>query len=402
MATETPTFTANTYAGEAATEYISRALFAPEGVVEKGLVKVLPNIKKRQVLQKFDQEIEFIDPSAKFNATGSGFTLDENYIDPVKYELHRELDFSKLIEGWEAARLMPGSWNDRVPPSDLEQFLLNDQTAKMALANENLYVFGKNSPKYKGRGFKFSFTDNYLGIIGRMENEATVKETLGSRLEIASVSGTTITTTGAHGLYDGDYVSFDACPWFSVTIGGSSTSLAGQDMRVKVTGATTFEIPYTVSGTNPGGDPEGFAVFINRDNVVEVLASVYMNMPEEIESASDLRIVVPTHVAKAYKIAQAMVATGAGSFTASDKVLNFIDKALISHNVWAPNTIAAYEQKNLVLGTDLLSDENTVRTWDLRESTGDELIRLKAQMKSDIQIAQPEDVYFVTPFASML
>lgn len=406
MATETPTFTSNTYAGEAATGYISRAQFEPDGFIEKGLATLRPNVKKKQLLRKFDQEIELIDPSAKFNATGDGYTLSEQAIEPVKYELHREIDHSVLIDSWEAADLAPGSWNDRTPPSDLGQFLLEDTLSKLALANENLYIHGKNALKYKGKGFKFTFTDAYLGLIGRMENLGTVKSTPGTKLEIASVSGKQVTFATPHGLYNGDYVSFTDCPWFTVDNGvapmATTQTLAGQDFRIKVVSSTVIEIPYTISGTNPGADPEGFVVFINRDNVVETLAEIYMNLPDEIESSRGLRVVVPSHVAKAYKLKQALVATGAGSYTVGDKVLDFIDQNLTVHNIFPANTIAAYDNRNVIFGTDLRSDENIVKVWDMADRTGDEVYRFKAQMKSDIQIAYPDEVLFATPFASML
>lgn len=59
--------------------------------------------------------------------------------------------------------------------------------------------------------------------------------------------------------------------------------------------------------------------------------------------------------------------------------------------------MALGERSNFYLGTDLFSDDNTVKTIDMRETTGDDNVRFIMKFGIDVNIGWPVEVIFYVP-----
>lgn len=124
MATETFIFSPNTFAGELAKGYMAAALVEGDSVQRK-LLTVIPNVKKRKILRGVDDSVEFQEPSCAFVGQSGSITLDETYLDPVKYEVMKEFCWADLISTWESESMTAGSLHDSDQPVELATFLRN-------------------------------------------------------------------------------------------------------------------------------------------------------------------------------------------------------------------------------------------------------------------------------------
>ncbi len=133
--------------------------------------------------------------------------------------------------------------------------------------------------------------------------------------------------------------------------------------------------------------------------MIDVLTQIYNEVPDEVREQDDFKIYVPTHVKKAYALAQAAVANGAGSYFIGEKEMDFLGEKLTAMKHWLPNTIICARVSNLHYGVDLLSDESTLETVDMRKTTLDQVIRVKCRMKSDSNHMLGEEIYMIYPQA---
>jgi hypothetical protein len=131
----TVAFTANTYAGEQAGPLIALALLSAP-TIERNLLTVMPNIKKREILRLAALTVTLQAESCNFAATDS-LTFDERYLDPVTMQVNYELCFKDLRVSWEAAKLRAGRSNETVP-DDLGNFMVDQMGKKIANAIELL------------------------------------------------------------------------------------------------------------------------------------------------------------------------------------------------------------------------------------------------------------------------
>jgi hypothetical protein len=388
------TLTTNTYAGEELEKLIARALLSKDGIVEKGLVTPLSEIKKRKVLHKADIGVEFQDPAATFNSQSSGLTLDEEYIDPVPYEVMLQMDYSKLRTTWQSMRQRPGSMNDYDPTPDVESFAVQYITDQIGIANEQLYLLGKSGVTQATA----SFTAAYLGLYGRFEAGSTVKKlSTANSSGTATISGITtaangvVTTSAAHGLQTGEVVTILGTGQ-GQQVGGATIN--GQSFQISVLTTTTFELNATTTGT---ASTEGTVEFIAAVNVMEALDNFYNSIPDKVRTLPDFKMVVPLHVQRAYAKAQATVANGAGSYFVGTKEMDYLGQKLTVLNHAKPNTIGGWSPSNVMLGFDLLDDENNIETVDMRQTTLDQVFRYKARMKSDINFVYGNEITYLRP-----
>ena len=112
-----PTFTQNTYAGEAAGEYIAAALLSAKTLDNK-LVTIKPNVKYRSVIQKLDVSGIVQDASCDFVTSGS-VALSERILEPKELQVNLELCKQEFVDSWESLQLgfsafdtIPASFND--------------------------------------------------------------------------------------------------------------------------------------------------------------------------------------------------------------------------------------------------------------------------------------------------
>lgn len=395
------TFSTNTYTGEAYAEKVFPALVKPKGLIDRGLVTPRPGIKKRAVLRTIDDSVEFQDPSCNFNAQTGDIDIDERYLDPVKYEVMKEICFDDLRQSWDAMKLKAGSLNDYVPPADEESALIEYWNQKVGIMNEELYIKGKAGVT----GGAVSFSAAYPGMIGRLKADSTVKKfTTGSvgvsKVTQMALTGITsanpgvVTVASTANLRTGDKVTLIGTDG-DQQVGG--VTIEGQEFTITVLSSTTFSLGATVTGANAA--TEGFVVYVNETNVLEFLTFVYNNVPEVIRNAADLKILVPQHISRAYKIAGGNAANtlnGAFLFKISDEE----EMTLESMYYFPANTVAVYAAYNMHLGFDAESDEVSLRITDLSKSTGDDKYRYKLSMKTDINHVYGNEILLIAPATS--
>lgn len=144
--------------------------------------------------------------------------------------------------------------------------------------------------------------------------------------------------------------------------GGIYTALSSS---VGVGGATA-PITSSVSGS------------ISTSNVIAALNGVYDAIPSAVFGKDDLKIFVPTNVAKAYQSAVAQnYANGYDNkVTIGQAPMNFQGIEL----AWCPglanNAVVAAQSSNLFFGTGLLSDYNQVKVLDMADLDGSQNYRV--------------------------
>ncbi len=382
----TISFTPNTYAGEHAGSYVSRALLGAKSL-NGGLITVLPHVKKRAILRGVEQDVIFQDASADFSADGNT-TIDERYLDPVEMSVMYELKFRDLLQSWEAAQLRHGANGDI--PTDLAQFLIERMQTKINIGLEKLMWQGK-------AGSEFTFTPAYPGLLALI-NASTVAKRLSAvvgQLAVGSITiaaNAVVTVATTANLNTGDKVTIIGAN-AATLVGGSPIS--GQSFTITVVSGTTFTLGATTTGT--ATTSTCYAQFVNASNVVEVLTTIYNTTPDEVKHQPDFVIYVPLHVADAYRVRQASVANGAGSYFSTDKALNFLGKTVQEMPYFNPNTVLAARSSNLYFGTDLEADFNQIQVVDMRSTTADQKIRYRANFASDVNVAYMQEVLIYRP-----
>jgi len=380
-------FTPNTYAGKAAGSYLSTALLSAVSL-QRGYLKVVPNIKKKRVLRTLEQDVVFQNASCNFNAAGDT-TISERYLAPVEMSVMYEMCFKDLQESWEADMLTAGAGNAQVP-TDLAQFLINRMQTKIALGIEKLIWQGKT-------GAEFTFTGNFPGLLSLLEADSAVAKMKSNVGELA-IAGITIaanavvTVASTATLKTGDRVTIIGAN-AATLVGG--VAISGQTFTITVINDTTFSLGATTTGTATGA--AGKVQFINQSNVIAVLSAIFNSIPDAVKHSPEFKLFVPLHVANAYRLAQAAVATGSGPYFTTDKALNFLGYPMVELPWFNANTIVATHSANLFFGTNLLADFNTVQIVDMRATTADQKIRYRANFNADVNYAFGEEVVVCRP-----
>lgn len=384
-------FTGTTYAGEALAGYMAQSLLQPK-LVERGLITVVQNCKNKRVLRNLDDTIVFQNPTANFVGQTNTIVPTERYLDPVKYEVHKEYDFSTIVQDWESMNLKPGAMQDYDGTVELSDFLVSRVMERMAIANEKLYLLGK------GATTEASFSASYTGLLPSMRADSAVvkpKANVG-QLTITGIANTNgvVTVASTATLRNGDVVTIVGANGDQV-YGGASIN--GQSFTISVASATTFSLGVTLTGSTPA--TTGLAQFINESNVIDTLVSVEQQIGDALRLQPDLKIMVPMHVARAYRIASARPATGSGSYFQGERSLDFLGRVMEEMPYFEGNSILVARTSNLYLGVDLLGDASTIETVDMRKTTLDQVVRLKASMKSAVNYRLPSEILYLHPQA---
>ena len=162
------------------------------------------------------------------------------------------------------------------------------------------------------------------------------------------------------------------------SFGGIYTALSSS---VGVGGATA---PVTASASGS----------ITSTNVIAALNSVYNAIPAAIYGKDDLKIFVPTNVAKAYQ--QAVGQNYANGYmnqvTIGEVPMNFQGVEL----AWCPglanNGIVAAQKSNLFFGTGLLSDYQEVKVLDMADLDGSQNYRVIMRYTAGTQFGIGQDI----------
>lgn len=396
-------FTPNTYSGELAGPMIAKALLGAD-TIEKGLVTVVPNVKKKAVIQRIDDDITLADVSVDFVATNPAVTITERYLEPVEMGVVKEHSYKQLRQGWQAAQLSPGALKNYEPTNELADFLLARMAAKTNIAIDKLLWRGKSAVA------EALFTANFPGLCPLFEADPLlgVKEKCNvGQLSISGITNAGVVTHGGYtapyAINTGNVVTLVGTNGNQLVDGVAGQTLPGKSFKVRVLSATTFQL-VNENGVNTaftGATPAtaGFAQFINETNVLDMFAQMYLLIPDQLLDSPEWKWVIPAHISKAYKIAQARVANGAGSFFVGEKDLDFLTQKLTVANYIPKNTIAGYQVPNVMVGTDLLSDANEVLLIDMKMTTGDLKYRYRSAMLFDVNYGFSEEIVYFRPAA---
>jgi len=404
-----PIFLANTFTGEVIPGFLTTTLLDVESV-NLGLWSVMTDINKfNNVLLLADDGISLVNPSAQFNAPLSSPSQNEIYLSPVRYEFMKELDLSAEITSWESMKLPSGSMEDYDGDKEFTDFVMGRYVEKLQITNERLYWNGKALTP------EALFTQSYLGILAKLEANSSVRKanlTNSPTSQAVTIStGGVVTHAAPAGTYsDGDVVTIVSETGglqdtsFKVNGNAVPVSVVKQSYQIKVLTSTTFQLmnnylnQYNAIATFSGGPSTAAQIqCINVTNVIGFLTTVYANLPFNVRRKPDFNLIVSLHIAYAYKAAQSLRPINVLNQFNNDKPLDFIGEKLIPLNHLQANIILGARRSNLFLGVDKLGDFDSLEVVNMRETTLDQTIRMKAAFKSDQTVAFGQEVYYVRP-----
>ena len=139
-----PTLTSNTYSGEFAGKYIAAALFSSP-TIDKELITVLPNVRYKEVIQKFDFSNLIGNAACDFgNATPASMSIDERVLTTEEFQVNLQLCKKQLRQTWEATMMAPSVLNDTLPTS-FSDFVIGYVAQQVAQQNETNIWQGANA-----------------------------------------------------------------------------------------------------------------------------------------------------------------------------------------------------------------------------------------------------------------
>ena len=401
----------NTYAGKLFAEYLTPAILAPAGLVNRGLVTPIETVKNKETLRGVNRVIDLQTPSAMFTAQAGNIDLTEKQLEMVAYEVMDQIDAELLRTTWESEQQRPGSFEDYRLTPDLYNFLLERiYVPRMGIANEQLYILGKAGVN-GGEVATASFSAAYPGLLPSLAADASVpKRSLPDRAKqtiTAIVNGAAnaakITVVDASTIIVGDPLTIIGANG-NQTIGG--TTINGQTVTVVAIDGNDLTIAEAVAGVTAA--TSGTVFFINPSNVLAVLTSVYMSIPQKVKKQMSntgngrTKMHVSDRIADAYRVANGLISGQAGQFTRTGyfdqaELIPYLDIDLVAMPYWNENQIAVWNPGNVFLGFDLLSDEVYARVLYLGDVTGDDVYRVKNRMKSDIEYKYAAEIFLYRP-----
>lgn len=130
-----------TYAGEFAGKYIAAGLLSAN-TIENGGVTVVPNVKYKQVMKRFDSNSLIADASCDFTATGE-ITLTERVLEPKELQINALLCKSDFASDWSSVEMGYSAFD--VLPKSFQDFLIARMLGQMAEATETSLWGGVNA-----------------------------------------------------------------------------------------------------------------------------------------------------------------------------------------------------------------------------------------------------------------
>lgn len=397
-------FTANTYAGEALAGFMASTLLEADSV-ERGLITVIQDVKARKLILDIDDSVIFQTPSGTFNDQGTTALQNESYLDPIAYEFMKQEQYDNLVQSWEVESMKPGAINDYEAPVELSDFMVNRYLSKIQIANEKLYWNGKAATK------EATFSGTYLGLLPTIAaNGSTFALPIPASgiMASATIAATGIVTVASTtNLKSGDVVTVLVVTGTlaETTTGGIAQALIGIKVSYTITvlSSTTFklmrnqaDVNNRVNSTFTGTASDATISFINQSNVIEVLNSVYSQLDLADRTEADFKVMIPKHIGFAYAKAQAALATNVLNAFPDIKKMDFLGIPLELMSYYQANTILAARTSNLFLGVDLLGDASELSTVYLKPYTNDNVVRMKARMKSCVNVKFFNEVLYLS------
>lgn len=130
-----------TYAGEFAGKYIAAGLLSAN-TIENGGVTVVPNVKYKQVMKRFDSNSLIADASCDFTATGE-IVLTERVLEPKELQINALLCKSDFASDWSSVEMGYSAFD--VLPKTFQDFLIARMLGQMAEATETSLWGGVNA-----------------------------------------------------------------------------------------------------------------------------------------------------------------------------------------------------------------------------------------------------------------
>jgi len=385
----TPTINTNTYAGKDLEGVIAQSVLRGK-TIEQGLVTVHTDIDSRAVVKTMANTINVQDSGAAFNSAGS-FSLDEKYLDPKKFMEAVEYDYSTLNATWYASQQPRGRAGDFTPPSSLEEAIIEQQAGIRSKFIDASIWRGSVAAGELSKITVSASSNIVTGLIPMMEAGSDVNKLDSDKLalvDFSSAATAVIEVASTSNLQTGDVVTFSSLVGYT---GTELTDLNGKSFAITILSATTFSIPFNSSGFT-GAFTSGNMSFINSSNALSVLTSVYNGLSESVEDDADFYIYGNKGLGKAYSLAQASAANGAGSYYIGAKELDFLGQKMAILPFLPANTIVAANASNLHFGTALDAEWNNVAILPQYEATGDRTVRYRCDYAFDVNYTNGEDI----------
>ena len=385
----TPTISPNTYAGKDLEGIIAQSVLRGR-TIENGLISVHTDIDSRAVVKTMANTINVQDSVAAFNSAGS-LTLGEKYLDPKKFMEAVEYDYQTLNATWYASQQPRGRAGDFVPPATIEEALIEQQALIRSKFIDASIWRGSVAAGQLSKITVSASSNVVTGLIPLMEAGSDVNKldsTKVAMVDFTPAAASVIEVASTANLQTGDVVTLSSCLGFT---GTEFSDLDGTSYPITVLSSTTFSIPFNSSGFT-STFTSGNINYINASNALAVLTSVYNGLSESVEDDPDFYIFGNKGLGKAYSLAQAAAANGAGSYYIGAKELDFLGNRLAILPFVSPNTIVAANVSNLHFGTALDAEWNNVAILPQYEATGDRTVRYRCDYAFDVNYTNGEDI----------
>ena len=389
----TPTLVTSTYAGKDLEGVIAQSVLRGK-TIENGLISVHTDIDSRAVVKTMANTLTVQDSVAAFNDAGS-LSLDEKYLDPKKFMDAVEYDYSNLNATWYASQQPRGRAGDFVPPATLEEAMIEQMAGIRSKFIDASIWRGSVAAGDLSKITVSASTNVVSGLIPLMEAGADVNKVDSAKIVLgALVPGvtTTIQGDGNTQIAVGDVLTFSSVvgtdPIWGTTLNGKSYAVTAVDDAAF---PPTFTIAVDSSGF-AGTFTSGNAATINAFNALSVLTRVYNGLSQSVEDDPDFYIYGNKALGKAYSIAQAAAANGAGSYFIGAKELDFLGQKMAILPFLPTNTIVAANVSNLHFGTALDAEWNNLAILPQFEATGDRTVRYRCDYAFDVNYTNGEDI----------
>lgn len=132
---------------------------------------------------------------------------------------------------------------------------------------------------------------------------------------------------------------------------------------------------------------------VTTANVLAQMQAVYEAAPTAVLSqGSDLRFYVSRNVATAYQYAAAIGNTLA--YITEALPLTYLGIPVVICDGMSDNTMVFTSKWNLIYAFDAMGDKDELRAINMKETTGDATLRVRADLKIGFQIANPAEIVY--------
>ena len=381
------TFTSTSYVGALAKEPIYDMLKSGD-TIKKNAITVHPGIKKKEFIQTLTTNATFQARADAFTASGAT-TIAERSLTPTNLMSQDEIGITVLLTAWQAEVMKAGANNNELP-TELSNWIIN----------RKVEIIGNQQDELIWRG-DTTLTSNTIrkwhdGIITLAIADSGVTKGTPTQLTVTAITvgaTTLLTVSSTANLNVGDMVT---CGNFA---GADAATLNGLAFSiVTIPSSTTLTIDAVTTGlTITDNTDAAWFQYINKSNVVAMMESVMRSTSPAVRNAPDFALYVPDHVAEAYIDANMAAGIGHGVAYQNEYGLLYKGKQIFRQQYFPENTILSSRVGNLWFGTDLLSDENEVSAWYMKDRTGDDTYRFSAKFSSSVNYGYATQMKLMYP-----